>query len=56
MNILNQWLIRNYNKGKEKLKKDVTWIVVNVKVNGSNYSYKAVNNNYAYSKFMKYET
>ena len=30
MNILNQWLIRTYNEGKEKLKKNVMWIVVSV--------------------------
>ena len=52
MSLLDQWLIRSYNESKERLKKDVMWIVVSVKINGSNYSYKVINNNYTDSKFM----
>ena len=55
MSILDQWLVRSYNEGKEKLKKNVMWIVVSVIINGSNYSYKVVNNNCIFSKFKKYE-
>ena len=55
MSILDQWLIKNYNEGKGKLKRNMTCITVSVIISDSSYSYNIVDNNSIYSKFIKYK-
>ena len=48
MNNLKEWSKKNYwnkiekgNESKENLRKNITWIVVSVILNGNSYSYKS---------------
>ena len=55
-NLLNWTKLEVLIKNKENLKRDMTWIIVSVIVNGNSYSYKVVNNNYIYIRFIKYKS